>query len=117
LGCTRGVLADQPGSYTVHRLIGVSRRVSQQVLAIDWKGKSPMPHVIVKLLSGRSEKQKANLAAEVCKAIVTVLNCDESSVSVAIEDVQSGEWAGKVYRPDIAGNMDRIYKKPGYEPL
>jgi 4-oxalocrotonate tautomerase len=45
------------------------------------------------------------------------LDCDESSVSVAIEDVQSSDWTEKVYKPDILGNMDRVYKKPGYDPL
>ena len=76
-----------------------------------------MPHAIVKLLPGRSEQQKANLAEEVSAAVVTTLNCDESSVSVAIEEVPSGDWTERVYRPDIVGNMGRVYKKPGYDPL
>ena len=76
-----------------------------------------MPHVIVKLLPGRSEQQKAKLAEEVSGAVVTALDCDESSVSVAIEEVPSGDWTERVYRPDIIGNMDRVYKKPGYDPL
>ena len=76
-----------------------------------------MPHVIVKLLPGRSEQQKAKLAEKVSEAVVTVLDCDESSVSVAIEEVSSGDWTERVYRPDIIGNMDRVYKKPGYDPL
>jgi 4-oxalocrotonate tautomerase len=76
-----------------------------------------MPHVIIKLLSGRSEQQKARLAEEISKAVVTALNSDEKSVSVAIEDVSSEDWTEKVYKPDILGNMDRVYKKPGYDPL
>jgi 4-oxalocrotonate tautomerase len=76
-----------------------------------------MPHVIVKLLARRSEPQKSRLAEEVSKAVMAALDCDESSVSVAIEDVQSSDWTEKVYRPDILGNMDRVYKKPGYDPL
>jgi 4-oxalocrotonate tautomerase len=74
-----------------------------------------MPHVIVKLLPGRSEQQKAKLAEEVSEAVMTALDCDESSVSVAIEEVPSGDWTERVYRPDIIGNMDRVYKKPGYD--
>jgi 4-oxalocrotonate tautomerase len=76
-----------------------------------------MPHVIVKLLSGRSEQQKARLAEEISKAVVTALNNDEKSISVAIEDVSSEDWTEKVYKPDILDNMGRIYKKPGYDPL
>jgi 4-oxalocrotonate tautomerase len=76
-----------------------------------------MPHVIVKLLAGRSEPRKSRLAEEVSKAVMAALDCDESSVSVTIEDVQSSDWTEKVYKPDILGNMDRVYKKPGYDPL
>lgn len=41
----------------------------------------------------------------------------EESVSVAIEDVEPREWTEKVYKPDILGKPDMIYKKPGYDPL
>lgn len=27
------------------------------------------------------------------------------------------EWINKVYRPDIAPWMDRLYKKPSYDPF
>jgi 4-oxalocrotonate tautomerase len=76
-----------------------------------------MPHVIVKLLAGRSEHQKARLAEDVSRAVVTALDSDDSSVSVAIEEVQASDWTEKVYKPDIIGNMDRVYKKPGYNPV
>ena len=76
-----------------------------------------MPPVIVKLLPRRSEQQKAKLPEEVSEAVMTALDCDESSVSVAIEEVPSGDWTERVYRPDIIGNMGRVYKKPGYNPL
>jgi 4-oxalocrotonate tautomerase len=76
-----------------------------------------MPHLVVKLYSGRSEQQKAKLAKEVTKAVTTVLKCGEESVSVGIEDVEPGAWAEKVYRPDILGKPGTIYKKPGYNPL
>jgi 4-oxalocrotonate tautomerase len=42
------------------------------------------------------------------------LNYGEESVSVAIEEISSEEWAEKVYRPDIVANSSRLYKKPGY---
>ena len=41
----------------------------------------------------------------------------EEAVSVSIEDVEQSEWTEKVYKPDIAGNWDKLYKKPGYNPL
>ncbi len=76
-----------------------------------------MPHVIVKLQSGRSEQQKAKIAEEVTKAVMTTANCAEQAVSVSIEDVEPSDWVEKVYKPDIIGKPDTIYKKPGYDPL
>jgi len=76
-----------------------------------------MPHVIVKLYSGKSEQQKRKLADEITKAVTTVLNYGEESVSVAIEDVDPTDWSEQVFRPDILGKPASIYKKPGYNPL
>ena len=73
-----------------------------------------MPHVIVKLASGRSEQQKAQIAAEVAKAIMATASVGEDAVSVSIEDYAQSEWAEKVYRPDIIGKPGTLYKKPGY---
>ena len=75
-----------------------------------------MPHVIVRLLSGRSEEQKSRIAEEVTKAVMTGANCAEASVSVSIEDVEPQDWLEKVYKPDILGKPDGLYKKPGYDP-
>jgi 4-oxalocrotonate tautomerase len=76
-----------------------------------------MPHVIVKLYAGRSEQQKRRLAEAVTSAVTATLGCGEESVSVAIEDVSPERWADAVYKPDILGNGDKIYKKPGYDPF
>jgi 4-oxalocrotonate tautomerase len=76
-----------------------------------------MPHVIVKLYTGRSEQQKARLAEEITKAVMAALQSDEKSISVGIEDVKPEDWTEKVYRPDILGKQQTIYKKPGYDPL
>ena len=73
-----------------------------------------MPHVIVKLWPGKSEEQKRRLAQEIAKDVMNVLNSGDESVSVAMEEVEPREWAEKVYRPDIVGNADKLYKKPGY---
>jgi 4-oxalocrotonate tautomerase len=73
-----------------------------------------MPHLIVKLWPGKSEKQKAKLAAEITKAVMHVLNYGEESVSVALEKIEPSVWMDQVYKPDILGKPDQIYKKPGY---
>ncbi len=50
-----------------------------------------MPHVVVKLWPGKSEKQKIRLAEEIVKDVMTVLHYGEESVSLAIEEVKQKE--------------------------
>lgn len=76
-----------------------------------------MPHVIVKLYPGRSEEQKRLLADEIVKDVVAIAKCKERSVSVAIEEITPDDWAEKVYRPDIIGSRDNLYRQPGYDPF
>ena len=74
-----------------------------------------MPHVIVKLRPGESEAQKNKLAERIAQAVTDVLGYGEESVSVAMEEVEARDWAEKVYKPDIVGKPDQLYKKPGYD--
>jgi 4-oxalocrotonate tautomerase len=76
-----------------------------------------MPHVIVKMYAGRSEKEKARLAAEMTKTVRNVLKYGDEAISVSIEDVEPKDWAEKVYRPDILDKPKTIYKQPGYNPF
>ena len=76
-----------------------------------------MPHIIVKLHSGRSEQQKKQLTDEIVKDVVTIAKCEEKSVSVAFEEIEPNAWAEKVYKPDILDKEDKLYKKPGYNPF
>jgi 4-oxalocrotonate tautomerase len=39
------------------------------------------------------------------------------ALSVAIQDVTPERWVEDVYKPDILGKADEVYKKPGYDPL
>jgi 4-oxalocrotonate tautomerase len=74
-----------------------------------------MPHVIVKLWPGKSEQQKARLAEAITKSVMDILHYGDESVSVALEEVSSRDWAEKVFKPDIQAQWDRLYKKPGYD--
>lgn len=75
-----------------------------------------MPHVIIKLLSGRSDQQKTRIAEEVTKAIIATANCNEKAVSVSIQDIQPDAWTETVYKPDILNGPGKLFKKPGYSP-
>jgi 4-oxalocrotonate tautomerase len=74
-----------------------------------------MPHVIVKLWPGKSQQQKARLAGKITRGVMEVPNYEEESVSVAFEEITSRDWKEKVYEPDIQGNWEKLFKKPGYE--
>jgi 4-oxalocrotonate tautomerase len=74
-----------------------------------------MPHVIVKLWPGKSEKQKQQLAEAIAQDVMNILNYGEESVSVAFEEIREEDWAEKVYKTDIVEASEKLYKKPGYK--
>ena len=76
-----------------------------------------MPHIIVKLLPGRTEEQKRLLAEAISSDVVRIAKCDASLVSVSVEEVEATEWPEKVYMPDILNAESTLYKKPGYNPF
>ncbi|MDK4717313.1 4-oxalocrotonate tautomerase family protein [Rhizobium sp. CNPSo 4039] len=76
-----------------------------------------MPHIVLKMISGRPESLKRELAARLTQAAVDVLGVGEASISVAIEDVAQSDWTAQVYVPDIQEKAAQIYKKPGYDPF
>jgi 4-oxalocrotonate tautomerase len=74
-----------------------------------------MPHVIVKMWPGQSEAQKKRLAEKIARDVMETLHYGEESVSIAIEEIKSSDWAKQVYRSDIKDKWDTLYKKPGYQ--
>lgn len=75
-----------------------------------------MPHVILKMVEGRTQEQKQALAEALTQAVTASLGCGEDLVSVAIEDFKDEEWMSKVFAPDIQQRADTIYRMPGYGP-
>ncbi|NKB84126.1 tautomerase family protein [Brucella grignonensis] len=73
-----------------------------------------MPHIVVKMVAGRSEEQKQKLAGALADTLARVLGCGDDAVSVSVEDIAASDWFTKVYDPEIAGRADTLYKKPGY---
>jgi 4-oxalocrotonate tautomerase len=74
-----------------------------------------MPHVVVKLWPGKSERQKARLAEAITRDVMDILHYGEESVSVSMEEVKSRDWVDTVYKPDIKANWDKLHKEPGYD--
>ena len=73
-----------------------------------------MPHITVKLWPGKSEDQKQRLTDAITRDVMEILKYTDKSISVAIEEVRPQDWAQQVYRPEIESDMERLYKKPGY---
>jgi 4-oxalocrotonate tautomerase len=76
-----------------------------------------MPHVVLKMMSGRTQAQKKQLAEKLAETVLSVLGGDEGSISIAIEDVPSDRWQTDVFEPEIKGKKDTLYKKPGYSSV
>ena len=76
-----------------------------------------MPHVIIKMHSGRTEEQKSKLAKAIVRDVAEIAKCEERVVSVAIQEVDPKDWAETVYKPDIMNNKDTLIIKPGYDPF
>lgn len=72
-----------------------------------------MPHVIVKLHPGRSEDQKHRLADAIATDVASIAGCPEAAVSVAFEEIDRADWEETVYKPDILGKEETLYKRPG----
>ena len=68
----------------------------------------------MRLWHGKSEKQKQKLADGITRSVISALDYGEDSVSVAFKEVSADDWAAKVYRTDIVGKEQRLYKRPGY---
>ncbi|MCA9255632.1 MAG: tautomerase family protein [Phycisphaerales bacterium] len=73
-----------------------------------------MPHVIVKLWPGKSEKQKRALSDAITRDVMAHLGYGDESVSVSFEEISADDWKERVFVPDILSKPDALYKNPGY---
>lgn len=73
-----------------------------------------MPHVIVKLWSGKTDDQKQRLTDAIVDSVTSILGYGDESVSVALEEVTPNDWAREVIEPDVLGKWELLSKRPGY---
>ncbi|GHB13419.1 tautomerase family protein [Salinicola rhizosphaerae] len=73
-----------------------------------------MPHLTLKLASGRSEAVKQQLAEAFTRDLVEIAGAEPGQVSIAIEDVDIQDWRRLVYEPIVAPVLPVLYKQPGY---
>lgn len=76
-----------------------------------------MPHVIIKMYPGRSDEQKNKLAEAITHSVVNIAGTSEEHVSIDIQEINPEDWAEKVYKSEILPKLDKLQKKPGYNPF
>lgn len=74
-----------------------------------------MPHIVIKMYPGRSEDQKQKMTKAITESVVDIAGCDESHVSVGIEEIEKENWKKDVYEPEIVGKRETLYREPGYK--
>ena len=75
-----------------------------------------MPHISVKMLKGRTEEQKRNLAEALAKTLTEQLRCSSQHVTICIVDYTPVEWQ-EVFKREVTDKpAEKIYKKPEYDP-
>ena len=73
-----------------------------------------MPHFDIKCFPReRNDQKKTALAADITEVLIRHLNSKESSVSVALKQVEPSDWQ-QVWDSEIAPQMEQLIKKPGY---
>ncbi|MFL4294055.1 tautomerase PptA [Enterobacter asburiae] len=74
-----------------------------------------MPHVVIKCFPrDLNDEQKTALAEDIAEVIIRHFNSKDSSVSVALNQVNQEDWKAQVWDTEIGPKLDELIKKPGY---
>jgi len=71
-----------------------------------------MPHIVIKTISGPTQKQLQEAAEQISAIINKTMGKPAKYISVSVEEYSMGEWEG-VYDEYIRGK-DNVLVKPGY---
>jgi phenylpyruvate tautomerase PptA (4-oxalocrotonate tautomerase family) len=71
-----------------------------------------MPHVVIKTISGPSQKQLQEAAEQIAEVVSKTMGKPNKYISVSVEEYSSGEWED-VYDEYVKGK-DNVLVKPGY---
>ena len=71
-----------------------------------------MPHVVIKTISGPSQKQLQEAAEQIAGIVNKTMGKPEKYISVSVEEYSFDEWPG-VY-DEFVKDKDNVLVKPGY---
>ncbi|EIG4171208.1 tautomerase PptA [Escherichia coli] len=69
-----------------------------------------MPHIDIKCFPRELDEA---LAADITDVIIRHLNSKDSSISIALQQIQPESWQA-IWDAEIAPQMEALIKKPGY---
>jgi len=71
-----------------------------------------MPHVVIKTISGPSQKQLQEAAEQISAIVNKTMGKPEKYISVSVEEYSFDEWEA-VYN-EFVKDKDNVLVKPGY---
>ena len=71
-----------------------------------------MPHIVIKTISGPSQKQLQEAAEQISAIVNKTMGKPEKYISVSVEEYSFDEWEG-VY-DEFIKDRENILVKPGY---
>ena len=74
-----------------------------------------MPHIVVKMLQGRTEEQKERLAAALRDTLMKEIGAGSAHVSVSIEDYTAEKWQ-EIFKEEITDKPGTLRIAPQYDP-
>ncbi|MCH5161232.1 MAG: tautomerase family protein [Clostridiales bacterium] len=75
-----------------------------------------MPNISVKMLAGRTQAQKEQLAKDLVEVLSRDLGASKYWITCTIEDYDAEQWQ-EVFKTEIADKPDSVvFKKPEYDP-
>ena len=72
-----------------------------------------MPHIVIKTVSGPSQKQLQDAAEQIAAIVNKTMEKPEEFISVSVEEYSFGEW--KDVYDEYIKDKDNLLVKPGYD--
>ena len=72
-----------------------------------------MPHIVIKTISGPSQKQLQEAAEQIAAVVNNTMEKPEEYISVSVEEYSFSEWKG-VY-DEFIKDKENVLVKPGYD--
>ena len=72
-----------------------------------------MPHIVIKTISGPSQKQLQDTAEQIAAIVNKTMEKPEEFISVSVEEYSFGEW--KDVYDEYIKDKDNVLVKPDYD--